>query len=521
LAVNTLEYRSPAEDRTVKTNYRWMICALLFGVTTINYCDRQMLSNLKSTLQAQLHFDDASYGWITFAFTTGYAIMYVLAGRFIDRMGIRKGLAIAVAIWGLASMGHSLVQGVVGFAVARLILAMGESANFPAAIKATAQWFPKRERALSTGLFNAGSNVGLMLATPIFLLAVNVWHHWQLAFLITGSMDMCWLLWWLAVYHSPETHPRVSPSELEYIRDGADLAPVRKLNIPWTTILRQRQAWPFLIGKFMTDPVWWFFLFWMPGYLNSQHHMSISTTGLSLLIPYTVASVGSIAGGWLSGNLIRRGFSVPASRYLAMGVSAICMPISIYAAFTGNSYLCIALISLALASHQGWSANIFTTATDMFPPAVAGSVVGLGGTAGAIGGMVMTLAAGIIINYAASIGYVVMFIWAGLMYPLSLVIYFLFVGTKRTQADVVHESHKLSYSLLASGVMLCVLGAIGVMATSDHWQSLVKAMKGYSGAAAAVAVMSLFIVIGALLIYASLGRTVEQRGFDVLPPKAS
>ena len=520
MAVNTLQYRTAGEDRAVKWGYRWWICALLFGVTTINYLDRQVLANLKPILQVKLHFDNAAYGWITFAFTTGYAIMYVLAGRFIDRLGTRKGLAIAVSVWGLASMGHSLVQGAIGFAVARLILAMGEAANFPAAIKTTAQWFPKQERALATGLFNSGSNVGLMLATPIAIFAAS-WH-WQAAFLITGSLDVAWLIWWLRVYQSPESHPKVTPAELEYIRDGADASLQRKTKIPWTTILRQRQAWPFLIGKFLTDPVWWFFLAWTPSYLADVRHMTIAKGATSLLIPYTVASVGSIAGGWFSGSLIRRGFSVPAARYMAMGVSAVCMPISIFAAFTNHSWVAVALISVALASHQGWSANIFTTATDMFPSAVAGSIVGLGGTAGAIGGMLMALVAGAVIQFAPSYGYTVMFIWAGLMYPLALILYFFFVGTTRTQADVVHQSHKLSVPLLTSGAVLIVLGAVGTVTTSMSWQKLVIAMKGVSGAAAGVAVMALIVVIGALLAYASLGRTVaEARGFDVLPPKAS
>jgi len=506
VAVSTLQVQSAGPDRVVRSSYRWWICALLFGVTTINYCDRQVLANLKVTLQDHLHFDDAAYGWINFAFTTGYAIMYVLAGRFIDRLGIRKGLAIAVTVWGLASIGHAFVWSAIGFAVARLMLSMGESANFPAAIKGTAQWFPKRERALATGLFNSGSNVGLILSIPIAILA-SKWH-WQVAFLITGSMDICWLIWWLSAYQSPESHPKVSPAELEYIRGGSEAAPVRKVNIPWTTILRQRQAWPFLIGKFLTDPVWWFFLTWTPSYLAKNRQMSVAGSATSLIIPYTVAAFGSIAGGWLSGRLIKSGFSVPASRYMAMGVSAICMPISIYAAFAGHAWVCIALISLALASHQAWSANIFTTSTDMFPPAVAGSIVGLGGTAGAIGGMVMNLAAGAAIQFAPVNGYIGMFIWAGSMYPLALVIYFLFVGTTRTQADVVHESQNLSVPLLACGAVLGVLGALGVVLTSSHWQSLVTAMKGKSGAAAGVAVMALFIIIGLLLAYASIGRTI-------------
>src|SRR4051812_28468855 len=363
---------------------RWVICALLFAATTINYVDRQTLAQLKPMLQEKLHFDDAAYGWMNFAFTAGYAVMYVFAGRFIDWMGTRKGLAIAVIVWSLASMGHALVQGAVGFAIARFALAMGEAANFPAAIKTTAQWFPKKERALATGLFNSGSNIGLMLTPIIAVMAVHL--GWQSAFIATGLMGLAWLAWWLVTYQAPETHPRVSPAELAYINeDRTDQGPV-KAKIAWPILLRQRQAWPFLIGKFLTDPVWWFFLAWMPSYLKDERHMTVLSGAAALLIPYTAASFGSIFGGWVSGALIKRGMSVAPARYIAMGMCAICMPLSIYAGFAGSASVSIALMSLALASHQGWSANIFTTATDMFPSAVAGSVTGLGGTAGAIGG---------------------------------------------------------------------------------------------------------------------------------------
>lgn len=478
-----------------------MICALLFAATTINYVDRQTLSQLKPLLQEKLHFDDAAYGWMTFAFTAGYAVMYTLAGKFIDYMGARVGLAIAVAVWSLACMGHSLVEGAIGFAVARFILAMGESANFPAAIKTTAEWFPKKERALATGIFNCGSNVGLML-TPIT--AYLAWKlGWQAAFIAIGIIGLLWMFWWLAVYQPADVHPKLSAAERAYIQQDRD-STVRKLKVPWTVLLRQRQAWPFLIGKFLTDPVWWFFLFWMPSYFTDVRKMSLLSGAAALLIPYSAASFGSIIGGWISGALINRGMRVAPARYIAMGICAICMPISIYAAFAGNVKMAIALISLALAAHQGWSANIFTTATDMFPPAVAGAITGLGGTAGAIGGMLMTLLAGAVIQYSHH--YVSLFIWAGLMHPLSLIIYFFTVGNSQTQANVVQKKASISPKLLIGGGIIVAVGLWSVFSTWGHWNHLVQVMKGQSGAAAGVAAAGFVTIIGLLLMYAGIDR---------------
>jgi ACS family hexuronate transporter-like MFS transporter len=279
---------------------------------------------------------------------------------------------------------------------------------------------------------------------------------------------------------------------------------VKKAKIPWTILLRQRQAWPFLIGKLLTDPVWWFFLFWMPSYLHDIRHWSLMASATSLLIPYTAASVGSIFGGWFSSRLIKRGMSVAPARYIAMGICALCMPLSIYAAWAQQSWLAITLLSLALAGHQGWSANIFTTATDMFPQAVAGSVVGLGGTAGAIGGMLMTLLAGAVIQYTHH--YTSLFIWAGLMHPLSLVLYVLIVGTRHTHADVAHKKHGLSFGLIIGGVLVAILGAVGLVLVKMNWEHLVQSMKGLSGAAAGAAAAGFVALIGLLLIYAGIDR---------------
>lgn len=502
----TLDYRTPTTDKV--GHYRWVICALLFAVTTINYVDRQTLSQLKPLLQQKIHFDEAEYGWMNFAFTAGYAIMYVLAGRFVDWAGTRKGLAVAVTVWSLACMAHALVASALGFAIARFVLAMGEAANFPAAIKTTARWFPKKERALATGIFNSGSNIGLMLL-PIFVYVAKQWG-WQAAFLLTGVLGLAWLVWWLLTYHPPEHHPRLSAAELAYIKSDGESTratdAVKKTR--WTLVLRSRQAWPFLIGKFLTDPVWWFFLFWIPSYLTQERHMSLLASATSLLIPYTAASVGSIGGGWISSALIRRGYNVALGRYVAMGVCAVCMPMSIYAAWAHHEWAVIALISLALAAHQGWSANIFTTATDMFPSSVAGSIVGLGGTAGAIGGMLMTLLAGAVIQYTRH--YAPMFIWAGLMHPLSLIIYLVMVGTRRTQADVTHTPRGVCNPLLIAGVLISVVGAASLALTVWKWKHLVTLLKGVSAAAAGCTAAGFVVLIGLFLIYAAIDRSHEK-----------
>jgi ACS family hexuronate transporter-like MFS transporter len=481
---------------------RWLICALLFAATTINYVDRQSLATLKSTLQDKLHFDEASYGWMNFAFTAGYAVMYVFAGRFIDWMGTRRGLAWAVVVWSLACMSHALVQGAVGFAVARFVLAMGEAANFPAAIKTTAQWFPKKERALATGLFNSGSNIGLMITPAIAYMALHL--GWQSAFIAVGLLGLLWLAWWLAVYQAPEKYPRLTKQELAYIQQDRDAGSAEMRNVHWTVLLRQRQAWPFLIGKFLTDPVWWFFLAWMPSYLKDERHMSVLSGATALLIPYTAAAFGSILGGYISSACIKRGLSVAAGRYVAMGLCAIGMPVSIYAGFASHAWVSITLISVAMACHQGWSANLFTTATDMFPSAVAGSVTGLGGTAGAIGGMLMNLLAGAVIQYTHHYG--ALFIWAGCMHPISLILYLVTVGTARTRADMIHEQHGVSVSLLVGGSIITMLGAVGLVLVDRDWTDLRKAMKGLSGAAAGATAGGFIVFIGLLLVYAALDR---------------
>ena len=397
-------------------SYRWRVCALLFFATTINYIDRQIIGILKPTLEGEFGWSEIDYANIVFWFQVAYAAGLLLTGRVLDRIGVRRGYAMAIVLWSLAAMAHALGRGVASFSIARIALGLGEAANFPAAIKAVSEWFPKKERAFATGIFNAGSNVGAVL-TPLIVPPIVLAFGWEAAFLITGAIGFVWLAFWLAMYRSPEKTPGVSPAEFAHIRSDPveDDQPVA-----WKAILPHRQTWAFAIAKFMTDPIWWFFLFWLPGFLAKNHGLDLQTFGPPLIAIYLLADVGSIGGGWLSSMLIQRGWSVNAGRKTAMLVCALCvLPISL-AASTSDLWVAVAIIGLAAAAHQGWSANLFTLASDMMPRRAVGSVVGFGGMAGAIGGMLMSQYAGHVLDSTGS--YAPIFAVIGLTYLIALLI---------------------------------------------------------------------------------------------------
>ena len=420
--------------------YRWVVCALLFLAATVNYVDRQVIGILKPTLQGEFGWSEIDYADIVFSFQLAYAIGLVLSGRVMDRLGVKVGFAIAIIVWSVAAMLHaeatligvpvmamlevfglSYAASVAGFMAARFLLGLGESGNFPASIKAVAEWFPKRERALATGLFNSGTNVGALL-TPLIVPWITLTWGWYWAFVVTGAIGFGWLaLWWL-MYDHPERHPRVSPAELAYIRSDAEesLTPV-----PWKTLFAHRQTWAFAIGKFMTDPVWWLYLFWIPDFLNRNHGINLTTMGPPLVAIYLVADGGSIGGGWLSSGLIKRGWSVNAGRKTAMLVCALAVVPMVFASGAKNMWVAVALVSLAAAAHQGWSANLFTTASDMFPRHAVGSVVGIGGMAGAVGGMLIAKLTGYILEATGS--YLPVFLIAAFTYLVALVIVHLLV----------------------------------------------------------------------------------------------
>ncbi len=401
--------------------YRWYIVALLFFATTINYVDRAVLGVLAPTLRTEIGWTDQEYGYISAAFTLAYAIGFLFAGWFIDKIGTRLGYTVYLTIWSLAAAAHALAKSVSGFSIARFALGIGESGNFPAAIKTVAEWFPKKERALATGIFNAGSNVGAIVA-PLVVpwLALN-WG-WQSAFIITGLAGLIWIAFWFPVYHKPAEHPKLSKTELDHIQsDPPDTA----TKIPWLRLLSFKQTWAFSIGKFLTDAIWWFYLFWFPLFMNDRFGVDLKTIGIPMITVYLLADVGSVAGGWFSSALLKRNWTVNGARKIAMLVCAILiLPVAI-APHVSGQWIAVILIGVAAAAHQGFSANIFTTASDMFPRKAVGSVVGIGGFAGAIGGFFMNLGAGWLKQNTGS--YEIMFAIAGVVYLIALLIMHLLV----------------------------------------------------------------------------------------------
>jgi ACS family hexuronate transporter-like MFS transporter len=396
--------------------YRWTICALLFFATTINYLDRQVLGILATPLQEELGWSESQYGWIATAFTGAYAAGQLIVGGLMDRLGTRTGFGLAVVCWSLAAMGHGLARSAIGFGVARFALGLSESGNFPAAIKTVAEWFPKTERALATGIFNSGSNVGAIVA-PLIVPWIATRYGWRWAFVITGATGFAWLAAWLAIYRKPEEHLRLSRAELAYIRSDPVEPPV---TIRWAQLLRHRQTWAFAAGKFFTDPIWWFFLFWLPKFLNQTYGITLTGIGPPLVVIYLAADVGSIGGGWISSTLIHRGWSVNAGRKTAMLVCALCVVPIVLAVRASNVWVAVGLIGLATAAHQGWSANLFTLVSDTFPRRAVGSVVGIGGFAGSFSGMMIATVTGYLLQWTGS--YVPIFIAAASAYLIALAV---------------------------------------------------------------------------------------------------
>ena len=408
---------------------RWVIVALLFAATAINYVDRQMIGLLKPTLEAEFGWRETTYADIVFYFQLAYAVGYIVFGNVVDRVGARVGYAAAFVIWTAAHMLHAAASSMFGFAAVRALLGVGESGNFPAGLKAVTEWFPKKERALAIGIFNAGANVGAVI-TPLIVPALTLAYGWRAAFVITGAVSLLWLVAWLAVYRRPRESRRVSPAELAYIEsDPADPAG----RVPWLRLTGRRETWAFAAGKFLTDPVWWMFLFWLPDFLVKRHGLDLKTFGLPLAIIYIVSDVGSVAGGWLSSRLIQRGWTVNRARKTTMFVCAIAVTPIFFAQYVGSLWAAVAIIGLATAAHQAWSANLLTLPSDMFPRKAVGSVIGIGGTAGAVGGMIFSLYIGQVLERLGS--YSLIFYVAGSAYLLALLIVHL-LTPRLAQAEV-------------------------------------------------------------------------------------
>ncbi len=402
-------------------NFRWRVCAMLLAATTLNYVDRQVLGVLAPFLQTRFGWSEVQYSHIVIAFQAAYAIGLLGAGAVIDRLGTRIGYALSIGVWCVAAMSHSLAAGVASFAAARFALGLGEAGNFPAAIKAVAEWFPQRERALATGIFNSGSNIGAIVA-PMLVPVVAAKWGWQAAFLCTGALSAIWLVTWLLTYRTPGQQPKLSAAERAYI--GAE-PPAPRVRVPWLALLRHRQAWAFAAAKFLTDPIWWFFLFWLPKFLHAEYGLSLLQLGLPLIAIFVAADAGSIAGGWLAGRFIKLGCSANRARKTAMLICALMVMPVIFAAKANQLWLAVLLIGIATAGHQGWSANVYTLTSDLFPRRAVASAVGIGGFAGAIGGMLISTFVGLLLQATGS--YVPVFVMAGSMYLIALLVVHLLV----------------------------------------------------------------------------------------------
>jgi len=397
-------------------HFRWVVCGLLFFATTVNYIDRQVLGILAPDLQRTIGWSEVEYGYIVTAFQAAYAVGLLIAGRLLDRVGTKLGYVWALIFWSFAAMAHALARTPLQFGMARAALGLGEGGNFPAAIKAVAEWFPRKERAFATGIFNAGTNVGAIIA-PAIVPWIALTFSWQWAFIITGAIGFSWLLLWFWLYDAPETHPRLTREELAFIRQDPEEPAV---HIPWLRLIGYRQTWTFALGKFMTDPVWWFYLYWIPKFLNEQHGLTLSKLGPPLIAIYLIADVGSIGGGWLSSALLKRGWSTNAARKTTMLLMALSVTPIVFAAGVSSLWAAVGLVGLAAAAHQGWSANLYTLVSDTLPRRAVASVVGLGGMAGSVGGMLIATATGWILQLTGS--YRLIFVIAGTTYLVALAV---------------------------------------------------------------------------------------------------
>jgi ACS family hexuronate transporter-like MFS transporter len=417
-----MEYLKQVNEKIGK--YRWTICTLVFFATTINYLDRQVISLLKPILEKQFNWSETDYSNIVIAFQVAYAIGLIGFGRIIDKIGTKLGYALSLTIWSIAAIAHAFAKSTFGFGMARAALGLSEAGNFPAAIKAVAEWFPKKERALATGIFNSGSNIGAVLA-PIAVPWIAMKWGWQEAFIITGVIGFIWLIFWFIFYEIPAKQKRLTKAEFEYIHSDQEenTATESQETVGWKKLLGFKQTWAFIIGKFLTDPIWWFLLFWLPSFLKSEYNMEGMQVSLPLALVYTMTTFGSIGGGWVSGHLIKKGWPVYKARKVSMLAFALCVIPVVSAQAIGkvSPWLAVIVIGIAASAHQAWSANIFTTSSDMFPKKAVASVVGLGGMAGAIGGILIARVAGVLLDHYKAlghieVGYYIMFIISGLAY---------------------------------------------------------------------------------------------------------
>lgn len=420
-------------DKLAKVGkYRYTILTLVFFATTVNYLDRQVISLLKDDyLDPAFHWTESDYASVVVAFQVCYGIGMIFMGWLIDKLGTKLGYALSLGVWSLAAIGHAFARSTVGFMTARGFLGLSEAGNFPAAIKTVAEWFPKKDRAFATGIFNSGTNIGAIVA-PLTVPFIAVAYGWQEAFIFTGAIGLIWLIFWLAIYEIPSKNKKLKKPEYEYIHSDADekkdLEGSQK-NISWIKLLGIRQSYAFIVGKFLTDPIWWFYLFWLPSFLDKQYGMTKTKVALPIAVVYTMTTIGSIYGGWLSGKFISKGWEVYKARRTAMLIFALLVVPVVSAQALGqySPWFAIIIIGIAASAHQAWSANIFTITSDMFPKRAVASVTGLGGMAGAVGGILIAAFAGLILDHYKALGsietgYYIMFIICGSAYVIAWVL---------------------------------------------------------------------------------------------------
>nr|WP_294990097.1 MFS transporter [uncultured Sediminibacterium sp.] len=427
--------------------YRWTICSLIFFATTINYLDRQVISLLKSTLSAELNWNDADYANIEIAFKLFYAFGMLGAGRLIDKLGTKLGYALATGLWSLAAVCHAFASSVLSFAVVRSFLGVTEAGNFPAAIKSVAEWFPKKERALATGIFNSGANFGAIIA-PLTVPFIAAEWGWKWAFILTGLIGFIWLIFWFILYEVPRKHKKLSKAEYDYIHsdDDATVAteegPVEKVS--WFKLLGFRQTWAFAIGKLLTDPIWWFYLFWLPDFLQGQYQLTTTQIAVPVALVYTISTLGSILGGWVPLWLIKKNWTVFKARKTSMLIYALCVLPIVFAQVLGsiNMWLAVLIIGLAAAAHQAWSANIFTTVSDSFPKKAIASVTGIGGMFGSLGGILLSLLVqkNMFVYYRSidkiEVAYYIMFFICGFAYLAGWLVMNALIGKRREMVEI-------------------------------------------------------------------------------------
>lgn len=421
-------------------NKRWTVVALLFFATTINYLDRQVIGFLKPTLEAEFSWSESDYALIITTFSAAYAIGLLFFGHVIDRIGTKIGYTFSVVFWSLAAMAHSLASGTMSFGIMRALLGLGEAGNFPAAIKTVAEWFPKKERALATGLFNSGASIGAVL-TPLVVPIILFHFGWRMTFLLTGAIGFIWLVCWLFYYEIPTKKKDLSAAELAYIKDDVQETTTNQAPVKWVKLLTIPQTWAFIVGKFLTDPIWWFFLFWLPSYFSSAFELDLTKPSMHLGIIYLCTTFGSIGGGYLSSFLIGRGWPVAKARKISMLFFAVLVVPVMAAGQTKDIWAAVALISLAAAAHNAWSANIFTIVSDVFPKRAISSVVGLGGMAGAVGGLVFPLIVGHLLDSYKlrgdiTQGYSILFIICGSAYLVAWLFIYLLTTNRKPVEEI-------------------------------------------------------------------------------------